>query len=98
MESVCHQLTKHDERGGALFVPGGVGGVFAGVAAGVGHFQVGDADGGVLQALLEKDHPASEGRVGETLSISGVVHGDVVPLTVRVLENPRHLVKRGAHS
>lgn len=87
------QLTQHDERGGPLFVPSGVGGVFAGVAAGVGHFQVGDLDGWVLQALLEEGDPTSEGLVGEALSIDGVVHSDVVPLAVSVLEYPRHLVR-----
>lgn len=87
------QLTQHDECGGPLFVPGGVGGVFACVAAGVRHFQVGDTDGWILQALLEKDNPPSEGQVGETLSVRRVIHGDVVSLTVSVLEYPRHLVK-----
>lgn len=85
------QLTQHDERGGALLIPGRVGGVFAGVAAGVRHSQVGDTDGWILQALLEEDDPPSEGLVGETLSVSGVIHGDVVSLTVSMLEYPRHL-------
>lgn len=89
------QLTQHDERGGPLLIPSGVGGVFAGVAASVRHFQVGDTDGRILQALLEKDHPAPEGLVGETLSVRGVIHGDVVSLTVGVLEYPRHLVRTG---
>lgn len=89
------QLTQHDELGGPLFIPSGVGGVFAGVAASVRHFQVGDTDGRILQALLEKGHPAPEGLVGEALSVCGVIHGDVVSLTVGVLKYPRHLVRVG---
>lgn len=42
---------------------------------------------------MEKDNPVLEGRVGETLAIRGVKHGDVVSLTVGVFPNPRHLVK-----
>ena len=86
------ELTQHDERGGPLLVPRGVGGVLAGVAAGIGHLQVRDADGRVLQALLRQEgDSALEGRVGETLSVYRVVNGDVVPLTIDGFPDPGHL-------
>lgn len=88
-------LTQHDERGGPLLVAGGVGGVLAGVAAGVGHPQVFDLDGGVPQVIVEEDHALFEGRVGEALPVHGVEHSDVVPLTVNRLPDPRDLQETG---
>lgn len=40
---------------------------------------------------MEEDDSVLEGRVGETLSIGGVEHGDVVPLTISGFPYPRHL-------
>lgn len=88
---VTFKLTEHDEGGRPLLVSGRVGGVLAGVAAGVGHFQVINPDGRVLQAVVEEDDPVLEGQVGETLSVHGVENGDVVPLTIDGLPYPRHL-------
>lgn len=84
-------LTKHDEVGRPLFVSRGVGGVLAGVTASVGHFEVWNLDGWVLQCVMEEDDPVFEGQVGETLSVDGVENSDVVSLTIDGLPYPRHL-------
>lgn len=85
------ELTEHDEGSRPLFVPRGVGGVLAGVPAGIGHSQVRDPNGRVLQTVLEEDNSALEGQVGETLSVRGVENSDVVPLTIDGFPYPRHL-------
>lgn len=84
-------LTQHDQSRRPLFIPRRVGGVLAGVAAGVGHFQVRDSNGRVLQGVVQENHPVLERHVGETLSIYGVVDGDVVALSIGRFPDPRHL-------
>ena len=88
-------LTEHDEGGGALLVSRGVGGVLAGVAPGIGHPQVGDPDGRVLQAVVQEHNPFFESQVGETLPVARVVNSDVVPLALRGFPDPGHLEDRG---
>lgn len=82
LSHLAFQLTEHDEGSRPLFISRRVGGVLAGVAAGVGHPQVRNPNGRVLQTVVEEDHSVLEGQVGETLSIDGVKNGNVVPLTV----------------
>ena len=84
-------LTEHDEGGGALLTARGVGGVLAGVAAGVAHAEAGDANGRVVQRSQDEGHAVLAGRVGEALAVGGVEHGDVVPLALHRLPDPRHL-------
>lgn len=91
-------LTEHGEGGGPLFVSRWVGGVLAGVAASVCHSQVGDADGRVLQSVVEEDDPVLEIGVGKALPINRVEHGDVVPLALNGFPNPRHLDEWGVKS
>lgn len=76
-----------------MFVPRRVGGVLAGVTAGVGHLQVRNPDGRVLQTVVEEGDSVLEGRVGETLSVHGVEHSDVVPVTISGFPYPRHLAR-----
>lgn len=76
-----------------MFVSRGVGGVLAGIPAGIGHFELRNPDGRVLQTVVEEDDSVLEGRVGETLSVDRVVYGDVVPLTIDGFPYPRHLVR-----
>lgn len=89
---VVSLLTEHHQGGGSLLVPSRVGGVLAGIASGIGHPQVRNPDGRVLKAVLEEDNPVLEGRVGETPSVGGMVHGNVVPLAVAGLPYPRYLL------
>lgn len=76
-----------------MFVPRRVGGVLARVTAGVGHSQVRNPDGRVLQTVVEEDDSVLEGQVGKTLSICGVEHSDVVPLTISGFPYPGHLAR-----
>lgn len=92
---LAFQLTEHDEGSRPLFISRRVGGVLAGVAAGVGHPQVRNPNGRVLQTVVEEDHSVLEEQVGETLSIDGVKHSNVVPLTVDGFPYPRHLRRAG---
>lgn len=87
-------LTEHDERGRPLFVSRRVCGVFAGVATSVGHFEVRYPNGRILQAVVQEHNSVFEELVGETLSVDWMIHGDVVPLSVHGLPNPRHLGRR----
>lgn len=79
---ITSQLTEHDEGSRPLFISRRVGGVLAGIMAGVGHCQVRNPNGRVLQTVVEEDNSVLEGRVGETVSKQGVEYSDVVPLTI----------------
>lgn len=94
VKSVCI-LTEHNEGGCPLLISRGVGGVLAGVAAGICHSQVGNPNRWVFQAVMEEDDSVFEKGVGEALSIGWVVHSNVVPLAIDGFPYPGHLQPKG---
>lgn len=86
-------LTKHDEGGCPLFISSRIGGVLAGIATGVGHSQVRNPDGWVLQTVVKEHNAVLEGHIWETLSIHRVVHSNVVPVSVGGFPYPGHLIR-----
>lgn len=86
-------LTKHDEGGCPLFISSRIGGVLAGIATGVGHSQVRNPDGWVLQTVVKENNAVLEGHIRETLSIHRVVHSNVVPVSVGGFPYPGHLIR-----
>lgn len=76
-----------------MLVSSRVGGIFTGVPASVGHRQVGNPNGWVLQSVVEEHDTVLEGWLGETLSVNWVENSDVVPLTINGFPYPGHLVK-----
>lgn len=70
-----------------------VGGVLADVAALVAHVDVADLDGraGQVGGVDHEADPALDGRFGVVGQKLGVQHGDVDPLSLLWLVDPRHL-------